>query len=132
MVDPVGVTLGSIGLLLPIYDACDRLFHGYKLTQSFGDDFHLAQVRFHQQYSRLHETSQRKVVDLDKFNDPRDMYNKSHETTSMIIETLSAMRVQFEKGHKILEKYDQHGNPTSQQHQADKLIMEQDADKRVA
>ena len=132
MVDPVGATLGSIGLLLPIYDACDRLFHGYKLTQCFGDDFHLAQVRFYQQYSRLHETSQRKVVDLDKFNDPRDMYNKSHETTSMIIETLSAMRVQFEKGHKILEKYDQHGNPASPQHQADKLTIEQDADKRVA
>ena len=115
MVDPVGVTLGSIALLFPIYDACDRLFHGYKLTQSFGDDFRLAQVRFYQQYSRLHETSQRKIMDLDKFNDPKDMYNESHETTSMVIETLSAMRFQFEKGHKILEKYDQHGNPLSRQ-----------------
>ena len=60
------------------------------------------------------------------------MYNKSHETTSMIIETLSAMRFQFEKGHKILEKYGQHGHPISQQHQAAELTIEQDADKRVA
>ena len=132
MADPLGATLGSISVLLPIYDACDRLFHGYKLTQSFGDDFRLAQVRFYQQYSRLHETSQRKVMDLDKFDDPYDIYNKSHETTSMVIETLSAMRVQFEKGHKILEKYDQHGNPLSQQYQAAKLTTAQNADKRIA
>ena len=132
MVDPVGVTLGSIALLFPIYDACHRLFHGYKLTQSFGDDFRLAQVRFYQQYSRLHETSQRKIMDLDKFNDPKDMYNESHGTTSMVIETLSAMRFQFEKGHKILEKYDQHGNPLSWQYQASKLTKLKDADKRIA
>ena len=132
MVEPVGATLGSIALLLPIYDACDRLFHGYKLTQSFGDDFHSAQVRFHQQYSRLHETSQRKIMDLEKFNDPREMYNESHETTNMVKETLSAMRVHFERGHRILEKYDQHGNPPSQQYQAAKLTTSQKADKRIA
>ena len=117
MVDPVGATLGSIGILFPIYNACDRLFHGYKLTQSFGDDLHLAKVRFHQQYSRLHQTSQRKVMDLDKFPDPSDIYNEDHEITSMVIETLSAMRLRFEKGHKILQKYDQHGISRSQQYQ---------------
>ena len=132
MVDPLGATLGSISLLFPIYDACDRLFQGYKLTQSFGDDFRLAQVRFYQQYSRLHETSQRKVMYLNKFDNPNDMYNESHETTSMVIETLSAMRVRFEKGHKILEKYDQQGNYLSQQYQAAKLTTSQDADKRIA
>ena len=71
-------------------------------------------------------------MDLDKFDDPYDIYNKSHETTSMVIETLSTMRVQFEKGHKILEKYDQHGNPLSQQYQAAKLTASQNADKRIA
>ena len=114
MFDPLGATLGSIGILFPIYDACDRLFHGYKHTQSFGGDFYLAQVRFHQQYSRLHETSQRKVIDLDKFPDPSDVYNKNHKNTSMVIETLSAMKIRFEKGHKILRKYDQLGIPRSQ------------------
>ena len=118
MVDPLGATLGSIGILFPIYDACDRLFQGYKLTQSFGDDFRLAQIRFYQQYSRLHETAQRKVMDLDKFTSPNDVYNTSHENTSMVIETLSAMKVRFEKGHKILQKYDQHGIPRYQQYQA--------------
>ena len=55
-------------------------------------------------------------MDLDKLDDPYDIYNESHESTSMVIQTLSAMRVQFEKGHKILEKYDQHGNPLSRQY----------------
>jgi hypothetical protein len=43
MVDPVGATLGAVGLLAPIYDACDRLYHGYTLTQAFGTDFILIQ-----------------------------------------------------------------------------------------
>ena len=121
MVDPLGATLGSISILFPIYDACDRLFHGYKLTQSFGDDFRLAQVRFYQQYSRLHETSQRKVMDIE-----------SHRNTSMVLETLSAMKVRFEKGHKILQKYDQLGIPRSQQYQASELIISKNTDKRIA
>ena len=132
MADPLGATLGSISILFPIYDACDRLFHGYKFTQSFGEDFHLAQVRFYQQYSRLHETSQRKVMDLDKFPDPNDVYNKSHRNTGMVIETLSAMKVRFEKGHKILRKYDQLGIPRSQQYQAWELTMSKNTGKRIA
>lgn len=118
MVDPLGATIGSIAILFPIYDACDRLFHGWKLTQSFGDDFRLAQVRFYQQYCRLHETSQRQLMYLDS----NDLCNENSESTSMVIETLSAMRVHFEKGHKILQKYDQHGISRSQQYQTSKLI----------
>ena len=132
MVEPVGVTLGSIGILFPIYDACDKLFQGYKLTQSFGDDFRLAQVRFYQQYSRLHETSQRKVKDLDRFPDLSNIYIESLETPSVVIETLSVMKVRFEKGHKILQKYDQLGIPRFQQDQAWKLTISKHTNKRIA
>jgi hypothetical protein len=86
MVEPVSVTLGAVALLFPIYDACDRLYHGYKLTRSYGDDFEIVQLKLQMQFCRLDVTAKRKVIDLEY---PIDVNNRHDETTKTVISTLA-------------------------------------------
>jgi hypothetical protein len=100
--EPISGTLGAVALLFPIYDACDRLYHGYKLTKSFGKDFDLVQFELECQYSRLDVTSRTRVLDLES---PIDPNNKDHGTTSTVIRALSNIRRQLELSNKLMEKY---------------------------
>ncbi|KAL8689206.1 MAG: hypothetical protein Q9218_005071 [Villophora microphyllina] len=110
MVEPVGLTLGAIGLLFPIYQACERLHRGYKLTQAFGDDWQIIQLRLDMHYSRLESTTTTSVPSLKEFANPGDVYNKDHPTTSIILRTLSTIKKQFEAVHKLNEHYHQKEN----------------------
>lgn len=102
MVDLVGVTLGAVALLFPIYDACDRLYHGYQLTRSFGDDFAIVQLELEMQYCRLDVTARRRVIDLEN---PIDVNDPEHATTKTVIKALTTIRLQFELANKLMEKY---------------------------
>ena len=102
-------SLAAVALLFPIYDACDRLYHGYKLTRSFGRDFDLTQLQLEQQYSRLELTSATRVVDLQELDRPSDINNVHHKLTATVFRTLSSIRTQFELAHKLLQHYDKKG-----------------------
>ncbi|KAL8732571.1 MAG: hypothetical protein Q9181_003902 [Wetmoreana brouardii] len=105
MVEPVGATLGAIGLLFPVYQACERLHRGYKLTKAFGHEWQIIQLQLDMHYSRLELTSTTNVANLKKLTNPGDIYNKDHPTTSIILRTLSTIQKQFETAHKLKEYY---------------------------
>ena len=117
MVDPVGTPLAAVALLLPIYDACDRLYHGYKLTRSFGQDFDLTQLQLEQQYSRLELTSETRVVDLQELDRLGDINDVHHRLTATVFRTLSSIKTQFELAHKLLQHYDKKGAAICRLHQ---------------
>ena len=117
MADPVGTPLAAVALLFPIYDACDRLYHGYKLTRSFGRDFDLTQLQLEQQYSRLELTSETRVVDLQELDRLGDINDVHHRLTATIFRTLSSIKTQFELAHKLLEHYDKKGVGICRLHQ---------------
>lgn len=102
MIEPVGVTLGAIALLFPIYDACDRLHHGYSLTRSFGPDFQVVQFELEMQWCRLDVTSRRRLTDLEN---PFQTDDAEHPQTRSVIKALSLIKKQFELSNKLIEKY---------------------------
>jgi len=106
MVEPIGITLGAVGLLAPIYDACSRLYHTYKLTESFGSDFQVAELQLRMQYCRLDVTSRKRLLDLEN---PIDSDNAKHASTQVVIEVLSLIKSQFELSSKLIRKYDKSG-----------------------
>lgn len=112
MVDPVATPLALVGLLFPIYDACDRLYHGYKLTRSFGRDFRLTQLQLEQQYSRLELTSETRVVDIQGLDRLSDINDVHHRLTATVFRTLSSIKDQFELAHQLIQHYDKKGIPT--------------------
>ena len=71
-------------------------------------------------------------MDLETPFNSNDVYDEGHTRTSMIVGTLSAMKVRFEKGHKILQKYDQLGIPRPQQYQASGLTILKNTVKWIA
>jgi hypothetical protein len=108
--EPISGTLAAVALLFPIYDACDRLYLGYKLTRSFGDDFDMVQFDLDCQYSRLDETSRIRLIDLESPIDPND---QNHGTTKTIIRALRVIRDQLRLSNQLMEKYDKKGTINS-------------------
>lgn len=115
----MGTPLAAVGLLYPIYDACDRLYHGYKLTRSFGRDFDLTQLQLEQQYSRLELTSETRLVDLQGLDRLSDINDVHHRLTATVFRTLSSIKAQFKLAHKLLQHYDKKGNPSYYRRSAD-------------
>src|ERR1700712_293437 len=102
MVEPVGVTLGAVALLAPIYDTCDRLYHGYRLTRAFGQDFWIVQLELEAQWCRLDVTSRKRLIDLES---PIRADDADFEATQTIIKVLSLIKTQFELSNKLMAKY---------------------------
>jgi hypothetical protein len=75
MVEPVGTTLAALGLLQPVFMTCRSLHRDYQLTQSFGDDFDIAQRRLSIQYARFEGMSQRKLRFVVNSVDPWNSEN---------------------------------------------------------
>lgn len=111
MVDPVGITLGAVGLLAPIYDTIDRLYHGYKLTQAFGTDFLIVQLELEMQYCRLEVTSRKRLVDLKP---PIEANDPGYAATQTVVKVLSLIKTQFELSNKLMKKYDNRGKRKNQ------------------
>jgi hypothetical protein len=109
MVDPVGITLGAVALLFPIYDACDRIYHGYQLTRSYSDDFALVQLELEFEYCCFNVTAQRRVIDLEK---PIDINDPENENTKTVIKALSNIKRQFALANVLMEKYAKQGKYT--------------------
>lgn len=105
MPEPVGITLASVGLFLQIFDTCDRLYHGYKLTWRFGRDFTLVQSALDMQWARLDAMIQRRLVRWQEI----DVSNLNHNTTLTIQRHLNSMKTYFEICNKLMKWYDREG-----------------------
>ena len=62
--EPLGATLGTVALFAPFFNACKRLHHNYRLTQTFGEDYLVVQRHIETQYARLELSSKRRVRDI--------------------------------------------------------------------
>ncbi|KAH6702893.1 hypothetical protein BKA61DRAFT_198202 [Leptodontidium sp. MPI-SDFR-AT-0119] len=100
--EPIGVTLGAIALLCPIYNACNQLYHGYSLTRAFGSDFLMNQFELEMQWCRLDVTSRRRLIDLET---PLQLGNTEHSQTQTIVRALSLIKNQFELANTLMKKY---------------------------
>ena len=60
-IDPLGATLGSIALLFPIYDACNRLYNGWQTMGAFGRDMEEFQIRIDAQWLYLYTIMNRRT-----------------------------------------------------------------------
>ncbi|KAF2822248.1 hypothetical protein CC86DRAFT_470268 [Ophiobolus disseminans] len=105
MVEPVGATLAVVGVLHPLFVSCRALYKGYQLTQSFGEDFPLAQRRLEIQYARFENISQTKLAYLKHGVELQG--NIDHYNTRAIVHQLVIIRDAFEDCNKVLEKYHQ-------------------------
>ena len=107
MFEPISGTIGAVGLLFPIYESCDKRYTGYKLTKAFGADFGIVQFRLQCQYSRLNETSRRRVIDLQN---PIDENDPLHDDTMQTINrALSVIRKELFIAHDLMKKYHRKG-----------------------
>ena len=102
MVEPVGITLASVSLFFQIFDVCDRLYHGYKLTRRFGEDFQILQQALETQWARLDTTLRRRRVRGDEI----DVNSPDHYVTGVIKRHLESMRTYFGRCNKLMEWYD--------------------------
>jgi hypothetical protein len=105
MPEIVGITLASVGLFLQLYDACDRLYHGYKLTRRFGHDFEDVQVELQMQWARFDTLLKRRLVSSQEI----DVHNPSHRITSTIYRYISLMERYFKTCHELMKWYDNEG-----------------------
>ena len=51
--------LGAIALLPPLFEACDRIYHGYQISQAFRHDFVNIQHSLEAQQARLQRIAKR-------------------------------------------------------------------------
>lgn len=99
MVEPVGITLASVGLFLQIFDTCDRLYHGVKLTWRFGDDYDAMQIEFEMQWARFDSLLRTRRVSQNQIDANR----------SVISRYLEQMRKYFAECNKLMKWYDKEG-----------------------
>jgi Prion-inhibition and propagation len=102
MVEPVGITLASVGLFLQVFDVCDRLYHGAKLTWRFGTDFELIQIALEVQWARLDTIVRKRRIKVTEI----DVDNPDHYVTFTIKRLLESMKIHFERCNQLMAWYD--------------------------
>ena len=93
MPEPVGVTLGAIALIAPVYDACDRAYSGLKIMARFGQDFQTLWRKLEGYWTTLYLLMERNSAHLRVPPDPRD---PNHKVTKVILDQLKELTSQFE------------------------------------
>ncbi|KAK4984027.1 hypothetical protein LTR50_006866 [Elasticomyces elasticus] len=73
MVEPAGITLASIGLFLQLFDTVDRLWEGFKVTASFGDDWEAVQVELRMQWWRFETVYKIRKIPRSEIDGNREM-----------------------------------------------------------
>ena len=105
MVEPVGITLSSISVFLDVFDVCDRLYRGVKLTWRFGTDFWQLQQALDAQWARLETTVRKRMVKSTEI----EVDNPDHYVTKTIRNQLESMRIYFDGCNKLMARYDNGG-----------------------
>ena len=102
---PNDATLGSVYFLSDVYKRCESLCSDCKLTNTFGKDLDLVQIRLDTHQSRLRMTACLKIGELKLLLKPEDIYDKQHHLESTIVRALSAIEQQFTTVNKLLKHY---------------------------
>ena len=99
--EAAGVALASIDLFLNIFDTCDRLYQGFKLTAAFGEDFENAIAELEMQWSRFRVCVKLRRIDPDQI----DRNNLDAGNAHMIKVYLRTMERYFSDAHSINKRY---------------------------
>jgi hypothetical protein len=68
--DPVAISLGSLRLFCPIFNAIKEIHQGWRRTQTFGEDLDDYQAELELQYVVFQKTSNLNIYDLIKPIEP--------------------------------------------------------------
>ena len=102
MVDPASVTLGSLRLFFPIFQAGNLLYDHWKLTRTFGTDLENEKSELEMQYAIFQRTSKLSVCDLQTDIDPN---NERHEGTQIVLRYLNTTLERFKACDELMKKY---------------------------
>lgn len=101
MVEPVGVTLGALGLILPLYEAANSVYKGIQVTRRFGLDFAVVQVELQIQFFRL-STS---VTRLKPSADQTIASDSSGEVQQLVIRCIEVLKTRFQQCYQLTRRY---------------------------
>lgn len=99
MVEPVGITLGAIGVFATLLDTCNRAYAAVQIMKSFGQDFQTLWRRLHGRRTQLFLLMSTDSADLERPPRPDDPLD---ETTKAISEQLEELALQFEECEKLI------------------------------
>lgn len=109
MVDPAGTTIGAIGLLYPLFEACERLYRGYQISHAFGHDFMVIKLGLEALHARLQRIAKRRLRDL-KDHQQMDVDDQNDPTLSVVLRYLATVKRDFEECSALMEHYQKKGN----------------------
>ena len=104
--DPATIALGSLRLFSPIFQACDKIYEGWRRTQTFGNDLDQDQADLELQYAMFKATSRLNIYDL---RDPIEHENEHHERTRALSRYLLSMLLRFQTCDDLIQKYPPRG-----------------------
>ncbi|KAK3639932.1 hypothetical protein LTR56_012106 [Elasticomyces elasticus] len=126
--EAAGVTLGSISVFFDIFDACDRLYQGCKVTKAFGKDFENAIAELEMQWARFCICVTKRQLSPGHIDQ-----NSLHTGNALLIQKyLKTMLSYFESAHEINERYTKSGVPESDQTVPIQETSEASAETHVA
>lgn len=97
--DPL--TLSALRLLLPLFQACEKVYKTWQLTQMFGNDLFKLECMLNAQYARLAQIGSRR---RDQLVDPPDLNDDFHPATSEIHALLLCVENNFQKTEQLIQE----------------------------
>lgn len=107
--DPLGTTLGAVALIAPFFNACKKLSHVHRLTQTFGEDYLVVQRRIETQNARLEQLAKRPLRDLVS-SKGIDVQDPNDPTMKKLMSLLAEMKKYSDECEKLIKRY--HGTYT--------------------
>ena len=102
--DPLGTALGTVALVAPFFNACKKLRKGYRLTQTFGEDYLVVSRLIDTQYARLEQLSKRPVRDLAGFA-RIDVHDENDPKMKKLISVLAEMKKHSDECTNLIHRY---------------------------
>ena len=99
--DPATIALGSLRLILPIFQACEKIYKGRRQIQDFGNNLDESQADLELQYAIFKTIHLRNITFLD---DPIEHENEQHERTMALRRHLEIMLHHFQTCNNLIQK----------------------------
>jgi hypothetical protein len=97
--DPL--TLSALRLLLPLFQACQKVYTTWRLTQMFGNDLFKLECMLNAQYARLSQIGSRR---RDQLVDPPDPNDDFHPATSEAHALLLCVANTFKETEMLIQE----------------------------
>jgi hypothetical protein len=99
-----GKVLQIFSTVHDVYDTCDRIYQGVKLTRALGSDFECVQARLQVQWGIFTSIAERVKI-AHRSGGPLDERKCRLENVRTIKEATAAIQHYFQTCHKIIAKY---------------------------